>query len=455
MDINQAYDFLKKVKGLEHSTIFKPLSRKLKMYKSKKSFEAGESHTSIVAFPSNLASCWTNIEFAKSIGCNSYYDFFVWLRSAGYSQYLEKAFLASDNYHKPVWDGDNWRAFHGDWKKYPKSHTLFTIHIAHPTEEGSENPAPKHFLTPSSSSEDKYNLDSMYDEGYHMVIYIEDKTGTGVAPKYEAPHWTAALNGYKFTPDKLKTLSLGNEFFSQRYGIEIEVATNLSPADLQHIVTMVDPVQEPFFYHKWDGSIKKPPEFNNKFEIVTFPCSMKYLRKQFKILFEKLERMDLLQHFHTNDSCGLHIHIDKESFFDHTHLLKFGLVWNSFDSKNMDFIQRVGKRPFNEYCQPFQAGIGQTVARRFKTGIFAPGHNNARRACCRQTNVTLEVRIFKGGFSYEHIMYCLEAVYAMHQFTDKMPIRLISHRSFEEEFMSWLDEQTSMKYFKEGLKQCA
>ena len=138
---------------------------------------------------------------------------------------------------------------------------------------------------------------------------------------------------------------------SVMFGMELEVCTRLGTAEIQRIVTDVEPKQEPFFIFKQDSSISG--RFRNKVEIVTVPSTPRYLRKHWKIFFQKLEKlcaaknMELQDVFDTstNLSNGLHIHVSRESFTDKAHYNKFMTAWNQWQKPVVNLFNTVSQRP--------------------------------------------------------------------------------------------------------------
>jgi hypothetical protein len=271
------------------------------------------------------------------------------------------------------------------------------------------------------------------------------------------PEWLTKVNGYKFVPEELKFLrdKRENSRWTLYFGMEIEVASKISPTELQYIVTNVEPVQEPFFYHKHDGSIQSRSGYGHNYEIVTFPTSYRVLRHEFEVLFKKLEQWEDKGLFTWGADTGVHIHVSNNSFTSRLHRNKFAALWNQHGASGRRFIETIGKRPFNAYCEPFQDHYGRTNAYKLRHGPLAPGHDSSRRAACRLTNTTSEVRVFAGGFNLEHIKYCLEAVHAMHTFSDKVPIGMVSSPTFPPHFTEWLSTEPRYKRLQKELKVCA
>jgi len=288
-------------------------------------------------------------------------------------------------------------------------------------------------------------------------LVFKDVTCMGLGTKFKfkrqkapsSPQWMYEKQHYKFTPNQFDFKKLANEHSPDYLGLELEVGSDVSMATLQAVVCDVEPKQEPFFYFKHDGSIDMYTE--DRFEIVTQPCSPRYLRKNLKIFFEKLEKLGLLDKIHTNSSCGVHVHTDSEAFNSELHRKKFITVFNQYDKTNKDFIQKLGRRMFTNYCKNSPSMEGLTVPRRIRRGLYANGHSSEKYSSCRQTNSTIEVRIFKGEFNYEHVKYCIDTVLAMKDFCEKLPLRLISSPLFKSEFLSWLRGSKYMKLAKEIL----
>lgn len=300
------------------------------------------------------------------------------------------------------------------------------------------------------------HYDTHYNGGLFCIVWAEESA----LPPIDAPNWMHELQGYKFTPKEWKYMR-DRDVSELTFGVEIEVLSSLSRFDLQYLVTNVEPRQEPFFYFKHDGSITSGTGSDysglEPYEIVTMPCSYRFLSQNLRILFKKIE-----DHvpggkavFKTPESCGVHIHVGRDSFFSDLHKRKFVAIWNQYDSLNSGFIQKLGKRKFNNYCKPAELHEGRTLARRLSIGNMAPGHSGGKYSSCRETGGTVEVRVFKGGFDFDHIMYCLEAVHAMHCYAHKSPISTISTRNFIPDFTGWVQDERRYRRLKENLTQCA
>lgn len=411
-----------------------------KFWKDAESFKAKKG-SKLVPIPQNPEFMFCNIPFLEEHGINTVDDAVDFLNKYGYNETLRLHI----RYHGFHFNGSEWKWTH---EMYGQGFKIVSYVKDKSTSKGLTG-----IFTTDEVTKRVYTFyDVSYSgEGLFEIFYEEKKE----VPSLGLDPWLTELNNYKFTPESF-TFRYDSDYSQLTFGLELEVSSKISRADLQYLVTQVEPIQEPFFYFKHDGSIGKHSGFEN-YEIVTFPCSYKFLRKNFRILFEKLERLlpDWKDYFITDHRCGLHVHVNRDSFMSDLHQNKFVAVWNQYDSLNTSFIQRLGQREFNQYCKVFHDHVGKTLARRLKYGAYAPGHDEARRASCRQTKNTCEVRIFKGGFDYNHIMYCLETVHAIHAFTDKSPVSIISTRRFIPEFTGWLRDTRKYNRLKEYLEQCA
>lgn len=258
---------------------------------------------------------------------------------------------------------------------------------------------------------------------------------------------------------------IGEAGFESYFGVELEVCSQLSGHELQYIVQRVEPVQQPFFILKSDGSISG--SYNYKYEIVTVPMSYRSHKEEWKKLFTKLSRLcdennkTLGDVFYATPSTGLHVHLSKAAFSNVTTALrKFGKSWecrflaafNSDYREEIDLLTQVSKRDYkdNRYC-----GISGSTFRgkrvSFRVGAdklgqyntkYTPAHNNKAK--------TVEVRIFSGDVSYEHVMTSIELVKAMYHFTrDHGGPSCVR---FARKFKEWIFTQPGLTYLKKEFK---
>ena len=240
-------------------------------------------------------------------------------------------------------------------------------------------------------------------------------------PDVVKPQWSDIKN-YTYKMDStdfkfFRTMKL--EQIGLWFGLELEVCSEVSGAELQFIAQQVEPRQDPFFILKHDVSIKGV--FKYRYEIVTVPCTPKYLKTNFNLLFEKLEKLaeakeKTLAEIFTVDggeANGLHIHVDRKAFATKSSLRKFSCMWLYPSNVTLDFLNRFGKRessigvnPAGE--KPAYYGPYPDFPRRFsfmKTGTI---YGTDRYRNLNVTRQTAEVRAFKGNFEAKHVVNCID-----------------------------------------------
>ena len=240
---------------------------------------------------------------------------------------------------------------------------------------------------------------------------------------------------------------------SVMFGMELEVSTALDIRELQAIVTEVRPKQEPFFIFKQDSSISG--RYSNKVELVTVPCTPKYLKKAWKLFFEKVERLceerglELKDVFDVSPTLtnGIHIHVSKDTFLDKLHKRKFVAAWNSTSSSSVVRMLSVvsGRSDYmnNAYCRPSYRYETPRVARLLLTDTDG-------RATCHELPRTIEVRLFQGIVDIKHILRCIETTEAMYYMSSVMPIsKFHSYPDLFAEFVTKHPGYTNIKEFLE------
>lgn len=429
-------DMLQKIQNLPYG-MTGPLEKRFKFFPTRKSRTDNKGYR-IIEFPEDYMFAMVNIHFREKHGINTLKDFIDVLNQWGYNERIRSDL----RYWGIKFNIETWSWYSEGPDDVP------SLRFFESYENSTANPV---FFEdfPEQYVYDHYDVGS---NGQFLIYYRVVKE----IPDIGLPGWLTRVNGYKYTPSEYIFRSSPNEKSEMFFGVELEVASKLTPVDLQYLVTQVEPKQEPFFYFKWDGSIEFQQDFST-FEIVTFPCSYRYLKENFSLLFKKLEEKlpDWRNYIKTDQSTGVHVHVSLDSFFTRMHLKKFVTIWNQYDRTNTEFIQKIGLRQFNNYCRVPPNFDGMTLARRLRTGVYAPGHNPNKYSACRETDHTAEVRIFRGGFDYYHIMYCLETVHAMHTFAVKVPLRSISSRFFTVEFKDWLADQQRYRRLKKEIAKCA
>lgn len=320
------------------------------------------------------------------------------------------------------------------------------------------------------------------DRSYSLVRFIFRPTSDTVVSSYpeefsSLPRFWLQRNNYTFRPE-YEHLTLDGDLSHILFGMELEISTRLSMAELQYIVTCVEPKQRPFFYGKSDSSITGRYR-DNLIELVTMPCSPRFLKKNWSTFFKKL--MALVPEGHTlgdyfdlspNLNNGLHIHVSNDAFigFDTNrgrnttgrqkslHHGRFMTALNQWTPEFQDWLQRITRRPRrpsdNEYCHVHRSFDGYTLARRIRRGTEGNSVPSDRHAACHTNGVTTEVRVWQGIFNIEHILSCIELTLAMINFTAYGNSR-VNSMNFRVMFHDYVEKQQGYNYAKEVLRSCA
>lgn len=411
------YDEILEVKNLPDWAYFDEYTY-VRCYRTKKDYEDGA--TSKVKIPSVYDYVSLSIPFLRVKNIKTIGDFVGWLNTVGYCKSIMGLEYCGVYFNKDTW---KW------YTNQDKSEPMIKL---------------SKYGIPPLGEEVKWKASnwSRLHNKLTVILEVQYSIDLGI------PSWMYEKQGYKFTPPEYTFMSLPKEGTKGTYmGVEIEVASEITMQEIQRAVVKVEPKQDPFFYFKHDGSINDEQE-GEPFEIVTFPCTPRFLRKNLRILFQKLREIDpqFESKIKTDETCGVHVHIGSNSFVDRLHKKKFITIWNQYDKKNSTFVQQLARRNFTNYCKPHSGSQGVSLARRLKNGVYASDYSDSKYSACRETDNTVEVRVFKGGFNYEHLLYCLDTVMAVHEFSYHSPIRTISSPMFITEFKRWLNKQP--KYMK-------
>lgn len=283
-----------------------------------------------------------------------------------------------------------------------------------------------------------------YTMQMHYFGIVELRGAEDSAPRYNInTKWTKLYN-YSFKMDTtgfdwFRSVSGENSVY---FGLELEISTKLSLPEIQYIVTQVEPKQEPFFIFKQDGSVTGA--YTNKIELVTVPCTPRYLRKNWKLFFQKLERLvaakgsTIDQYFDTSTTLtnGLHIHVSKDSFVDKSHSNKFLTAWHQWDDDSVGIISDVSCRPNgykdHGYCKIYDV-YRQTNPKDSRThGIAKFERAKAQRSLAKRlkgikvaergtvahdgNSATIEVRVYQGIFDIGHIIRSISFTEAMFEY---------------------------------------
>jgi hypothetical protein len=255
--------------------------------------------------------------------------------------------------------------------------------------------------------------------------------------------WNKHYNySFNMSSDDFNWFRSASKESSVFFGMELEISSKLTTTEIQYIITDVEPKQEPFFIFKQDGSISGA--YDHRLELVTVPCTPRYLRKNWKLFFQKLERLaeskgkTISDYIDTSTSLtnGLHIHVSKDSFIDKSHSNKFLTAWHQWDEDAVGVISDAACRPSgytdHSYCRIFQTYKNTSEGSSRVTGIPKFERQRAQRSLAKRlkgirvteratvahdgNSATIEVRVYQGIFDIGHIMRSISFTEAMFEY---------------------------------------
>ena len=267
------------------------------------------------------------------------------------------------------------------------------------------------------------------------------------------------IRSYNYVPDNVTFMSSKKEKTKLYFGLELEVNTMIPWYEVQYVMTNVEPKQEPFIYAMSDSSISGQHTYN--YEMVTVPMTPRRMKKEYRVLFGKLEKLAGGQGKKLTDlfdmsaaTNGIHIHTSAVAFKD-AQRRRFTALWNSDIPAVLKTVNLLAGRNLKttRYCKPSPAYEGRRLGYCLKETRY-----HDKYVACKDEGRganTVEVRVFKGIPSLKNVLGCIDTVEAMFFFTLEMPISAFG-REFPKVFHTWLYSQPNYKYanLKERL-ECA
>lgn len=201
------------------------------------------------------------------------------------------------------------------------------------------------------------------------------------------------------------------------FGIELEVES--SGNDIE---SAIDNLPD-FVYAKEDGSL------SNGFEIVSHPCTYKWLKENPDKWNEILNlRKDGFCSYDT-DTCGIHIHLSK-NYFGTWHLYKFLKLFYENPKFILQISQR-GEHNLNQWATlSQQSAFGRNDESLIYKAKTKRGNYERHTAINLQNSHTIEVRIFKGTLNPRSFWKNIEFVKAVVDFTLNTALKDITENQF-------------------------
>jgi hypothetical protein len=191
---------------------------------------------------------------------------------------------------------------------------------------------------------------------------------------------------------------------ARKYGIELEVKS----ANDSELISDIHEDSDNLLYCKYDSSICGGAE------IVSHPCDYNYHTKhmEWDKLMQKLINFGCTSH--DAKTCGLHIHVNRDSFGASEHVQDFQIakvlyIVNVFSGEMQRFARRSDYR-WNDWCGNVSANFTKTETS--ETLIDKKRYadrNGARYSMVNLQNCrTIEFRIFRGTLKYSTFLASLQ-----------------------------------------------
>lgn len=278
---------------------------------------------------------------------------------------------------------------------------------------------------------DSFNLET---RNYYVQVVLSDR-GRRNALRTKLNHTADAtkyLGNRKETTKTRNGTKVPKEYEPVLYGVELEISTACDTAEL------IDAQKEIFFICKSDASVSGA--FSNNVELVTVPQDLRRHRlhwaKFMGAFFD--EKTKSYPKFDTSNRTtnGQHVHVDRKAFLDEDHLQRF--CYFIVDPMNVDFTTTVAERSaahLSTYAQ-IPSFAGNLTPQKIFASVLSRLEDLGKYSAVNLTKKpTIEVRIFKGLFSYRTIMKNVEYVDAVLHFTKNCSFQQLTL----DGFLHWLN----------------
>jgi hypothetical protein len=279
--------------------------------------------------------------------------------------------------------------------------------------------------------DDAYSLDGyLYCSGCHDDVQYEHEQEDDERPTEGVHSYGYKPNAVYFNSDGRPANHAGRITDDKGIlrglpymGMEIEVEDPNNRYDHNDIVQEIHSRTNGLVYVKEDCSL------SNGFEIVTHPMTIGYLQNHSDGLRSALSylRTKGFRAWQTS-TCGLHIHISKNSFVDAKHEMKFlyfvymnKLNMIQFSGRNssyakydMDAFVGASGMDWDDKDKPTIMEVVKGVR---KNGDYVPSAYERNLAVNRNNSHTHELRLFRPSLRFETVLAYGEFVHCLWQFT--------------------------------------
>ena len=218
------------------------------------------------------------------------------------------------------------------------------------------------------------------------------------------------VHSYNYTPSRFN--KHGQSDSNRFYGVEIEMDEGGNNNTNASLVLSNDPNEE-FHYIMHDGSL------SNGFELVTHPATINALANS--QLKETLEMASILGYKGDVDTCGLHIHIDRNAFNNSNGkslnnigklIYLFEKFWAQFvaiSRRKESNLQRYAKRYTYKY-NPIDSLSFDEILEMNTESLTRESCDHKYFSINLKHDATVELRIFKGTSCYSSIIGLVQFV---------------------------------------------
>ncbi len=298
----------------------------------------------------------------------------------------------------------------------------------------------------SVSDDDTYLCSDCFDEHYERceccgrIIHCNSTSWQNELPYCGNCYDELDSNEIEDYSYKPEPIFYGN---SKRYfGIELEVDDGGKDDDNANTLKSIANYKGEHIYIKSDGSI------DDGFEIVSHPMSLDYHENEmdWESVFHEAINMGYLSH--KTETCGLHIHVNRNSFGDNQSAQEevISRILFFVEKHWSEIFQFSRRSSYNMNRWSARLGFektGKAILEKAKSG------DNGRYVAVNLTNYhTIEFRLFRGTLKYNTFIATL-------QFVNRICEVAVSMSEEEIDSMSWcsfvssIDEPELVKYLKE------
>lgn len=260
------------------------------------------------------------------------------------------------------------------------------------------------------------------------VSYRDSPPAAGVLMQHD---WVPRMRK-KFLPheDTTITPTLGLELELRDASLDDMLAGRQYRAKpLLHPYAAADMLTNAFMYCKRDGTVP------SGFEAVTHPFSYGWYMRNREMFDRLLSLPKYGYRSHQTESCGMHVHISKDSFTE-LHIFKF----MKFVYEEIGFVLKASQRRVSliQRWASLDTGHGGNDPNEIMYRAKTKGNGSLNKyvAVNLSHRNTVELRIFRGNLERTAFFKNIELTYALFEFTKQASVQGIS----ESEFVTYLKD---------------